>query len=281
MLRSCLALAIAVVMAATAFAAETRPAAPAGVAAAPSEFPITLDQLRALLARGETPRLRVVNRQGGTVTGRAVGVQSGNLQIDVSDEGLGVDGVFGLPTANVATLTALVPLTADRKKAARDASAAYLADLRAKIAAGKVAGPAPSAPAIESTSVVPAAVPTRGELPDEPLLDKYPPEEGWGPDKVEAITFQSIVLHLPPEGKDKTFLVDYDQWREAYDRMRQAQQDLEAKWKAEGKAAPADFSVLPELKPVPKLAGAPSPAPDAPVGNSSDETPTGMPTGGQ
>ena len=79
---------------------STAPAAlarrPAPAAPAPEEFAVTVPEVQALVARGESPRVRVTNRFKRTVTGRAVGFEKGKLLLDVTGEGLGVDGVLGV-----------------------------------------------------------------------------------------------------------------------------------------------------------------------------------------
>ena len=80
-----------------------------------TEFPLTVAEVKELLSRGQTPRVRIANKYHGTTTGRVVAVEKGSLQIDVSGEGLGVDGILGVPEASIASVVALVPLTEEER----------------------------------------------------------------------------------------------------------------------------------------------------------------------
>jgi len=285
------------------FSAGAAPAAPAAQPApAPkaaqkpaaetvaSEITISLDDLRTLLDRKETPRVVVANVYGGKVTGRAVAMdpKSGQLQVDVSAEGIGIDGILGVKTAAIVSIKVLMPLTQDQIDAAKAASEKYLSGIRSETVplppseplsvSGEVSPPMAvpaAAEAVSSTGSELAAVDQETQVP---LLKKYPPKEGWGPKRVAEIVRKSVVLHLEPFGKEKTFLKDYDAWKGEYNKERAQQLEALEAFKGMGQPVPPDFEVWPELEGVPSLEGAPSPAPDSPVGNSRDEKPVGMPS---
>lgn len=253
---------------------------PAPVAPAPEEFAVTVPEVQALVSRGESPRLRVTNRFKRTVTGRAVGFEKGKLLLDVTGEGLGVDGVLGVEVASIASMAALVPMTETEKEAARQSTAQYLAGINAgPQVPGPSQAPSPSGAETPGTGTEPVAGTIAGAGADRDLLSIYPPSEGWGPTRLAEITRKAVVLHLEPAGKEKEFLKDYDLWRGSYERKRLEQVDELARLQAAGATVPADFKVLPELEPVPALEGAVSPAPSVPVGDEGAQAPSPAPTG--
>lgn len=254
-----------------------------------SEFPITLDEVKALLARNETPRIRITNRYGGVVTGRAVEIVNEKLNVNVSGEALGVDGVVGVPLTQVVSMQALVPLSDQERTAAEKATADYIAGIHAAAesrAAQKLESTAPEGftqaaeAAIESSEAALAeSTSTEAETVPEgerDLLAIYPPSEGWGPGKLGEIIRKSIVLHLHPFGKELDFTNDYDSWKQAYETKRVQQIEELTQLQDAGKPVPPDFQVLPELTPVPSLEGAQY-APSAPAGDKSAAPATGIP----
>jgi hypothetical protein len=277
------------VSAAAAAAARAKPA-PAPVKAVEkaqpatnAEVAISLDDLKTLLARKETPRISVTNNFGGAVTGRAVGIEGGKLQIDVSAEGIGISGVMGVPLPSIVSIKALVPQSEKEVEAAKAASQAYLASLASTPPAAEgIAGTESSlAEGVASTESAVATVPSTESalaVPEAEGADQlatYPPKEGWGPKRLGEIVRKAVVLHLEPAGKDKTFMRDYEAWKTAYEHKRDTQLEELAALQGMNKPVPADFQVLPELEPVPALEGAPnSSTPDAPVGNDSDGAPS-------
>jgi len=257
---------------------------------------VTLDELKTLLDRKETPRLSVTNKFGGTAAGRATSIEKGKLLLDVSAEDVGIDGVLGIALGDIVSIKVLIPLTQEETEAARKASSDYLAALRRQMGAeAAAAGGLQSTDsllmpgeALESTdsglkspprvaSTDSALAGPEEEQPVDPL-ETYPPAEGWGPKRLAEIVRKAVVLHLEPAGKEKTFLKDYDAWKTAYEKKRNQQLEEEAALKSMNKPIPDGFSVLPELEPVPGLEGAPSPAGNQPVGNDTDGQPVGAPS---
>ena len=265
-------------------------AQPPAADAAGDGINISLEELKTLLDRKETPRVAVTNVYHGAVTGRAVALdsKSGQLDIDVSAEGVGVGGILGIKTASIVSIKVLVPLTQDQVDAAGAASAAYLSKVRSQAASAassealSAAGEAEGLEDVAATAETVSATDSALALPDlEPeilMLEKYPPKEGWGPKRLAEIVQKAVVLHLEPFGKEKTFLKEYDAWKEEYNKERTSQLEALEAFKGMNEPVPDDFEVWPELQPVPALAGASSPASDSPVGDSSDEEPVGMPS---
>jgi len=225
-----------------------------------SSISITLDELGAMLESGRTPRVTLRTKYT-TLTGVAQRIEKRQVFIDVTGEKVAVAGVLGVPVSFVESVEVLPQLSDEDRRRIREESTQYLR----KIAAAKEAG-APEQPTAEDAGVTPA--PAEGEEaagreaepaapPDGDLLEKYPPSEGWGPEKVFEITRKRIVLGLNPFGKEKTFLEDYKEWKKAYDAKRSQQMEQMEEYEAEGKKPPEGFEVWPELGPIPSLEGEP------------------------
>ncbi len=266
-------------------AAQSAQPTPSDAASAKAGIAITVDDLASLLERRETPRVKITNRYGGAVTGKAVSIDPAakNISVDVSAEGIGVDGVLTVAMSVVTSIEVLVPLTPDQAASAEQASAAYIAALRrppaAKPEAADVAAVALGV--TEAGLMTPASILSTDSamLPPDDILQTYPPAEGWGPARFSEIVRKAVVLGLQPFGKDKTFLTDYDAWKTAYNRRRDQQLEELAVRQSTNQKVPPDFELWPELAPVPSLEGAPvSNVPDEPVGDSGDEAPVGAPS---
>jgi len=253
-----------------------------------TEIPITLDEVKTLLTRNEAPRIKVTNRYGGVIIGRAVEIVSDKLNVDVSGEALGVDGIVGVPVAQIVSMQALVPLSDQERAAAEKATAEYIAGISAaqaqvpqQIESTAPEGFPPAAIAAIESSEEGLAESTSAEAQGAPegerdLLAIYPPSEGWGPEKLGEIIRKSIVLHLHPFGKELDFTNDYDSWKEAYEKKRAEQIAEMTQLQDAGRPVPEGFEVLPELAPVPSLEGAEY-APSAPAGDKSAAPAAGMP----
>lgn len=245
---------------------EAPKAAPQTPAAkAPTAITVTLDELKQLLKRKEHPRVRIANKFGGSVTGKVIKIGEHKLVIDVSAESVAIDGVMAVDLPLIVSMKILVPLSDAQQKAVEEATAKYLKGL--ETAAPKPQTHQPEVPSAEgppskpakSVSTKPSKAPEQAKTTTakRDLLAIYPPSEGWGPEKFGDIVRKRIVIHIQPFGKDKTFLKDYDAWCEAYNAKRNEQLETKAALEGMGKKVPADFKVLPELKPVPTLAGSP------------------------
>ena len=259
--------AVIIMAAASAGAAEEPPQekAPQEVlteAVQPTEtsIPITLDELEELLKRGDTPRV-TLHTKYAALTGTAVRMEKGQVFIDVTGEEVAVAGVMGMPVSLVKSVEVLAGLTEQQLRQAQEESRKYLQRISSIAAqqepsveeATEVEGEGVQAqpqPATSAAAEAPGA-------PDMDLLEKYPPKEGWGPEKVFEITRKRIALGLNPFGKEQTFLQDYEQWKKAYGAMRSAQLEQQRAYEEAGETPPEDFEVWPELPPVPSLEGQP------------------------
>ena len=232
-------------------AGSTKPAAPEEL------IVITIDQLAKLLEQGKPPRI-AVKTKFSTLRGVAVRIGKKKLYVDVSDEHVAVRGVMGTPLSAIKSIGVLKALSGDEREAIRKASAEYLVSMKraAVKAAEKKTAEEPDAETDREREVDPDQAATEA-LEREMLLEKYPPEDGWGPEKVFDITRKRIVLGLQPFGKDKTFLEEYDAWVKAYNERRDKQLELKKAIQAEGKELPPEFELLGELGPVPTIEGEP------------------------
>ncbi len=212
---------------------------------APTSVTVSLDELKELLDRKETPRVELTTTYS-KLTGVALKIEKRTISVDVTGEQLAVAGVMGLPLSRIRVIKVLVPMTERERRAADEATRAYLAGITAAAA---------GAPGAAPTGAGDAAVTGEEETVD--LLALYPPQDGWGPEKVAEITHKRVVLHLQAFGKEETFLRDYDAWVKAYNEKRDAQLEVQAAHEKAGTPLPQDFEILPELAPVPSLEGEP------------------------
>ena len=215
---------------------------------------ITLDELQELLKRGETPRV-ALHTKYTTVSGTALRIESRKVFIDVTGEQVAVAGVLGTPTSFVKHVEVLARLSEAQRRETHRASEKYLEDISSEAAQEGLRDEEPAAGSVREEGG--EDEPELAEVPREDLLEKYPPSEGWGPEKAFEITRKRIALGLNPFGKEKTFLQDYDEWKALYDAKRAEQLELQAGYEEAGEDPPADFEVLPELGGVQALDGEP------------------------
>jgi len=57
------------------------------------------------------------------------------------------------------------------------------------------------------------------------LLKEFPPDEGWGPDRLREIEARKIRIGVYPNEAERKFIANYDQWNEANDLRRKLAQE--------------------------------------------------------
>ena len=70
------------------------------------------------------------------------------------------------------------------------------------------------------------------------LLKEFPPEEGWGPERIKEINLRKIALHVYPNEKERRFIEVFEQWMKAYEEAKRSdklEKDLKESLKGEGK----------------------------------------------
>ncbi|GEM_PF-3198301 len=50
-----------------------------------------------------------------------------------------------------------------------------------------------------------------------PLLERFPPDQGWGAERREAILLKTIVEGETPTGDERFFYMNYEAWKKALD----------------------------------------------------------------
>ena len=48
------------------------------------------------------------------------------------------------------------------------------------------------------------------------LLKEFPPDEGWGPKRIQEINLRKIALHVYPNEKEKRFIEVFEDWQKAF-----------------------------------------------------------------
>jgi len=73
-------------------------------------------------------------------------------------------------------------------------------------------------------------VPGLDQLPEakRALLEKFPPTEGWVPNRVKLIEWRKWSLDLFPNAQEKEFLKVYSDWKTAYDEWKEANPEAAA-----------------------------------------------------
>lgn len=86
--------------------------------------------------------------------------------------------------------------------------------------------PADAEPGDEKPADKPADEPAASKLTpaQKKLLEDYPPEAGWGLDKLQELERRSIVIGVFPNESEKRFIDSFAQWNEAFE-IWQAEQD--------------------------------------------------------
>jgi len=85
----------------------------------------------------------------------------------------------------------------------------------------KVTTPAPHPPKSAQEAPPPTPPPSPGKPSTEPerheLLKKFPPEDGWGKEKLENIKWRRVILGLFPSPEEKEFIEAFDAWEKAWE----------------------------------------------------------------
>ena len=92
--------------------------------------------------------------------------------------------------------------------------------------------PAPRPPKPEPRTPTPSPTPSP-EAERHELLKKFPPEDGWGKEKLEDIKWRQVILSLFPSPEEKEFIEAFDEWEKA----GEAEEKEKAKPEKEGKEA--------------------------------------------
>lgn len=99
----------------------------------------------------------------------------------------------------------------------------------------KVTTPVPRPPKPKQITATPSPTPPPVKPSPEPerheLLKKFPPEDGWGKEKLENIKWRQVILGLFPSPEEKEFIEAFDEWEKAWE----AEEKEKAKLEEEGK----------------------------------------------
>ena len=94
----------------------------------------------------------------------------------------------------------------------------------------KATTPAPRPPKPKPRTPTPSPTPSP-EPERHELLKKFPPEDGWGKEKLENIKWRQVILGLFPSPEEKEFIEAFDEWEKAWE----AEEKEKAKLEKEGK----------------------------------------------
>ncbi len=64
------------------------------------------------------------------------------------------------------------------------------------------------------------------------LLKEFPPEEGWGPKRIEEINLRKVALHVYPNEKEQRFIEVFEDWQKAYKEAQETKKKEKALEKA-------------------------------------------------
>jgi hypothetical protein len=82
---------------------------------------------------------------------------------------------------------------------------------------GEEGGAGTEAPRDDDAATVPPEERMRRAEEGRALLKKFPPEDGWTPDRRKSILRREEVLGLEPTDAEKEFLRGYERWKAAFD----------------------------------------------------------------
>ncbi len=70
------------------------------------------------------------------------------------------------------------------------------------------------------------------------LVKEFPPEEGWGPDKIEEIRIRKVALGVFPDARSKRFIQVYEDWKKGVALLEKKKAEEKAAKKEGGGAEP-------------------------------------------
>ncbi len=132
-----------------------------------------------------------------------------------------LDGYLFLEQKQVAKVEVLDRLSSEQSKELADAMAAGRRgrdDARRAAALARRAAESRPAPEEGDEPEAPPLKPAPLTEAELAILTRFPPEEGWTPEKFGELKRRSIVLHVYPNANEQAFLDEFESWREAFGR---------------------------------------------------------------
>jgi hypothetical protein len=199
---------------------------------------------------GKDERVQVVLRNGHSLIGIAKsGMRSERLvngkfkpSTDPTDPRTGIrvwyyqdlDGYIFVEQKALERVDVLGSLTTDESKALSDAVAA------ARGARAHVVAAAASRPARKEGDPAPESKPATDldgyTAVQKSILERFPPEKGWNPEKFGELQRRKIVLHVNPSNEEQAFIDEFPTFQEAWQRWLAAHPKSEEAPKSEEKA---------------------------------------------
>jgi hypothetical protein len=164
-------------------------------------------------------RIRVTLKNGSIFQGLLSKKTPQKIMLDLSSEKDGINGSIGLYLNQIAFIRRLPQLTPVEEKAARDARQRELEKMRERMAQRK-AMEAERREQIKAAREEAMAQATQERRSREEeallgLLDKFPPEEGWGADRIERIHDNILLYDVFPSPEEEEFMQKFPLWLEA------------------------------------------------------------------
>jgi hypothetical protein len=145
-----------------------------------------------------------------------------------------LDGYIFLEAKSLERVDVLGTLTSEESRALSDAVAAAHGT-RMEAPASRPASPAKagetadSRPAQESNGLTPA---------EKAVLEKFPPDKGWCPEKFGELQRKKIVLHVSPSDEEQAFIDDFPAFQGAWRKWLAAQPSKTDEVKSDEPAEP-------------------------------------------
>ena len=164
-------------------------------------------------------RIMVILKNGSIFKGLLSQKTPQKIKLDLSYEKRGINGRVGLYLNQIASIKRLPHLSPLEEKAARLARQKELEDMRERMAKRK----ALTAKRREEQKKAQEAafareVEERRQREEDALLGllaEFPPEEGWGADRIERINDNILLYDVFPSPKEQEFMQKFPLWLEA------------------------------------------------------------------
>lgn len=164
-------------------------------------------------------RIRVHLGRGKPILGTVSKRTDLALTLDLSAEESGLSGKFTFYRPDVVRIEHVKPMTAEERRDTFSRRRQKNVELRQaaririeRIKSGKKEKEAAARARREAGQTI-----IRKEKEEEyrKLLKEFPPDEGWGEDKLRSIREEWILKDLPPNAKEGRFVTIYDEWKKA------------------------------------------------------------------
>ncbi len=154
--------------------------------------------------------VEVSMKSGWTVSGKLLKIATDSVTLDVSAGAAAFAGRLTLASDSVISIRPIEKVT---------------------IYEPTTPAPRPSVPKMRTPtpSPTPPAAEASPESERAELLKKFPPEDGWGKEKLENIKWRRVILGLFPAPEEEEFIEVFEDWEKAWEAEQKAKEGSDEK----------------------------------------------------